>query len=171
MAEIVAENDGRGGFRFRMSAAGVPFGARLDFREEHLVTVTEEVPLRSVRYLARTDQPDIAILEIEADGELPDPLLLSDAKLTSGQEVAIIGYPAYDSRNDPEAMARYFGDIFDVKRLAPGEITQPAERRSTSSCTTRRPWAATRARWCSTWPPVRPSASTSREAISSATTR
>jgi endonuclease G len=126
VAEIVAESDGRGGFRFRMSAAGVPFGARLDFREEHQVTVTEEVPLRSVRYLARTDQPDIAILEIEVDGELPDPLLLSEEKLVSGQEVAIIGYPAYDSRNDPDAVARYFGDIFDVKRLAPGEITQPA---------------------------------------------
>jgi endonuclease G len=125
VAEIVAESDGRGGFRFRMSPAGMPFGARLDFREEHLVSVAEEVPLRSVRYLARTDQPDIAILEIEVDGELPDPLLLSDAKLASGQEIAIIGYPAYDSRNDPDAIARYFGDIFDVKRLAPGEITQP----------------------------------------------
>jgi endonuclease G len=128
VAEIVAEADGRGGFRFRVSAGGVPFGARLDFREEFGSPEAMELPLKRVRYVARADQSDIALLEIDVDGSLPDPLSLSDAALTLQQPVAIIGYPAYDSRNDPDDMARYFADIFDVKRLAPGTISQVAGR-------------------------------------------
>lgn len=126
VAEIVTEHDGRGGFRFRLSPAGVPFGARLDFREEHGVADSREVGLARVRYLARSDQPDIALLEIEGDEELPEPIALGDGEVAEGQAVAVIGYPAHDSRSDPEDVARYFGDVFDVKRLAPGEISRPA---------------------------------------------
>jgi hypothetical protein len=55
VAELVAEADGRGAFRFRVSPAGVPFKARLDFREEHAVAGAREPPLTRVRYLARSD--------------------------------------------------------------------------------------------------------------------
>ena len=126
VAEIVAESAGTG-FRFRISPAGVPFGARLDFREEYQQAApAREVILKKVRFIARTDQPDISLFEIEADGTLPDPLPLLDAAAISDQDVAVIGYPAYDSRNDSQDIARYFSDIFDVKRLAPGVITQVA---------------------------------------------
>src|SRR5262249_44723517 len=70
------------------------------------------------------DQADIALLEVEGNGDLPEPVVLSETAVVTGQPVGVIGYPAYDSRNDPDDVARYFGDIFDVKRLAPGEITQ-----------------------------------------------
>jgi endonuclease G, mitochondrial len=126
VAELVAEPDGRGRFRFRVSPAGVPFGARLDFREEHAVAGARELLLTRVRYLARSDQPDVALLEIAVDGELPDPLMLAEGDLVEGQAIGVIGYPARDSRNDPDDVARYFGDVFDVKRLAPGEITPSA---------------------------------------------
>ena len=125
VAELVAEADARGGYRFRMSVAGVPFGAKLDLREEHGVTVTEELSLKRVRLITRTDQPDIALLEVDVDGNIPEPLSLVERVVSPGQAVGLIGYPAYDSRNDPQDVARYFGDIFDVKRLAPGEVTQP----------------------------------------------
>jgi endonuclease G len=126
VAEIVAESDGRGGFRFRMSLGGVPFGANLDFREEYGVAGTETVALKSIRFLAQSNQPDIALLEVESGAVLPTPLDLDEAPLAVDQKVVLIGYPAYDSRNDPADMARYFGDIYDVKRLAPGQIMQPA---------------------------------------------
>ena len=127
VAEIVAESNGKGGFRFRLSPAGVPFGAKLDFLEEFDASApAREVVLKKVRFIARADQPDIALLEIDPDGDLPAPIELLSKAGVSGQRVAVIGYPAYDSRNDREDIARYFGDIFDVKRLAPGEITQVA---------------------------------------------
>ena len=37
--------------------------------------------------------------------------------------MAIIGYPARDSRSPtPEDMERIFGSIYNVKRIAPGEL-------------------------------------------------
>jgi endonuclease G, mitochondrial len=128
VAEIVAEASGNGKFRFKLSLGGVPFGARLDFKEEFgpAAAGTHEVLLKSVKFIARSDQPDIALLELKPNGALPDPLVLLDAASADGQSVGVIGYPAYDSRNDPQDIARYFGDIFDVKRFAPGLVSQQA---------------------------------------------
>ena len=129
VAELIAEGNGRGGFHFRTSAAGVPYGARLDFGEEYTpigVPVARETPLKAIRYLARTDQPDIALFEIDVDGTLPAPVEFLDAGATEDQPIGIVGYPAYDSRNDPEDVAHYFGDIFGVKRLATGVVSQRA---------------------------------------------
>ena len=61
------------------------------------------------------------------------------------QQVAVIGYPARDSRvPDAQLMQSIFGDVYDKKRLAPGQVTEGAER--TSCSTTARRLAATRAR-------------------------
>jgi endonuclease G len=128
VAELIAEASGTGKFRFRLSLAGVPFGGRIDFKEEFggRAAAGNEVILKSVKFIARSDQPDIALFQIEADGALPPPVELLDAAGTEGQTVGIIGYPAYDSRNDPQDVARYFGEIFDVKRFAPGVVSQSA---------------------------------------------
>ena len=41
-----------------------------------------------------------------------------------GRKVYVIGYPAWDGRrNDPEPMRRIFSEIYNVKRLQPGEIS------------------------------------------------
>jgi Trypsin-like peptidase domain len=40
-----------------------------------------------------------------------------------GSWVAVIGYPAHDSRNDAADQQRLFDGIYNVKRLAPGRIT------------------------------------------------
>jgi endonuclease G len=125
VAEFVAESIGNGRFRFRMSLAGVPFGARLDMLEElGTLPPSKEIVLTSVTFIARSDQPDIALLQ--ASSPLPAPLELANAPGADGQAIGIIGYPAYDSRNDPDDIARYFGDIFDVKRFAPGVVSQVA---------------------------------------------
>ncbi|MBS0160199.1 MAG: DNA/RNA non-specific endonuclease [Nitrospira sp.] len=128
VAEIVAESNGKNGFRFKMSAGGVRYGAKIDFLEEYNTDARgpNEFELKEVKFIARSDQPDMAMLEIEVDGAIPAPIDLLDAEGRSEQQVGIIGYPAYDSRNNPEDIARYFGNIFDVKRFAPGIITQEA---------------------------------------------
>jgi endonuclease G len=127
VAELVAEADGRGTFRFKVSPAGVSSEARLDFKSEHgddEGDTTEEVSLSAIRYLASANQPDIALFEVARSVKLPAPVSLAANKLTKDRAVAVIGYPAFDSRNDHGAVDRYFGDIFDVKRLAPGVVTQ-----------------------------------------------
>ncbi len=128
VAEIVAEAAARG-YQFRLAAPGVRCGARLDFAEEYKVAPRDPghgVVLKSVRFIARVDEPDIALFEIDPDGPLPPPVPLLATPGVMGQLIAVIGYPAYDSRNAARDIANYFGDIFDVKRLAPGEVTQVA---------------------------------------------
>jgi endonuclease G len=51
--------------------------------------------------------------------------------------VAVIGYPARDGRRNPGPdMARIYGDVYDVKRLAPGSLTKIDENYVYHDCTT-----------------------------------
>ncbi len=75
------------------------------------------------------DDYDMAILKVEQTAgprTLPDPLPVATqgpATLLKSR-VYVIGYPAWDGRrNDPEPMKRIFADIYNVKRLQPGEIS------------------------------------------------
>ena len=75
---------------------------------------------------------DMAVLQVEqvsgADA-LPDPLPVAKETPASlkGRKVYVIGYPAWDGRrNDPEPMKRIFAEIYNVKRLQPGEISGDA---------------------------------------------
>lgn len=127
VGELVAQADGRGGFRFKPTLAGVPAEARIDFKSEHGSDeddASEEVPLSAVRYLASSTRPDIALFQVAKGVALPRPVSLSTRKLKADAPVAVIGYPAFDSRSDRRAVDRYFGDIFEVKRMAPGIVTQ-----------------------------------------------
>jgi endonuclease G len=53
---------------------------------------------------------------------MPDPIPLAAKEAVDQELVALIGYPAYDSRNDDNVMGRYFRDLYDVKRFAPGRV-------------------------------------------------
>lgn len=74
---------------------------------------------------------DVALLRIAAqgeDGEAPPPSidLMNEEELRlagGGAWVAVIGYPAQDSRNDSQDQQRIFDGIYDVKRLALGQLT------------------------------------------------
>jgi len=59
------------------------------------------------------------------------------------QNVAAIGYPAFDSRiPEPALMERIFGKTYNKKRLAPGSVTRVEETRIWHNCTR---WAAIQA--------------------------
>jgi Trypsin-like peptidase domain len=62
-----------------------------------------------------------------ARATLPDtmtPLILSalDPDALGEREVALVGYPAFDQRNDTALMHRIFREVFEVKRLLPGRL-------------------------------------------------
>jgi hypothetical protein len=72
---------------------------------------------------------NLAILRLDGRAASPEiarraPMVAADPVLTDGRKVYLGGYPAYDSRRDPEVMARVFGRVFDVKRLQPGTIVR-----------------------------------------------
>src|SRR4051812_31910678 len=139
VAKLVARrgSDGRGIF-LRSPATGVLYGIDLDFTEEVASVAADSRPFEvsDILYLADDTKPDIALLRISGD-DLPDPLPLSDDDPEPGDLVALVGYPAFDTRNDVNDQARYFHDIYDVKRFAPGKVLQALTGRTelTHDCT------------------------------------
>ena len=125
VAGLVARRtvDGRG--VFLRDPAQIPFGASIDFNEEFGSTPAQALTFDvvSVPYIADTTGADVAFLRITGTG-LPAPIPIAESDAAMDDIVALIGYPAYDDRNKHDPMARYFRDIYDVKRYAPGRVTQ-----------------------------------------------
>lgn len=132
VANSVASRKANGTAVFLRSPSGARYGASIDFREEVDSKRGDNnfsARFSRIDYLADNTSADVALLFIEAaDFELPDPLelLTSNQNVTEGELVALIGYPAYDSRNDANAQAQYFRDLYEVKRFAPGRILCPS---------------------------------------------
>jgi hypothetical protein len=66
---------------------------------------------------------DFALLEMERGVEADSILQFSARTPEIGEDVALIGYPLYDRRNDIDAVAVLFGDVFGKKRVMPGNVT------------------------------------------------
>lgn len=125
VASIVARRAADGSGIFLRSPLGPRYGARLDMREEANAARSDafELPVTRIEYIADDTEADMAILEIAVrEGLAPAPIPLADKRAKDGELVATIGYPARDSRNDRAVMEKYFGDLYDVKRFAPGRI-------------------------------------------------
>lgn len=139
VADLFAQRTGDG-FTFRHNPSGKSFGAKIDFKEEHLQPEALEIEIEDILYVAENidGQPDLAFLKLKSDDSqlLPPPISLYDGEPSLGQTVAVIGYPAYDSRNDDSDMKRIFGEVYGVKRFAPGEVKDIYEGEFTHDCTT-----------------------------------
>ncbi|MBF4769883.1 DNA/RNA non-specific endonuclease [Nocardioides agariphilus] len=138
VAKIVASRAADGSAFFMRSPAGPRYGAMVDFGETLVPQPGSPEPFKVTRviYLADDLSPDVALLEIEGDG-LPSAFELADEEADAEELVALIGYPAFDSRNDVAAQEFYFHDLYDVKRYAPGKVLQPlgTETIFTHDCT------------------------------------
>lgn len=127
----VAEFFSRGSGRAAVLAKD-PMGrdvpVQIDFREEHARSTAAEHAVAQILWIEELDEklPDLALLKLrstEHASALPPPIPLLDRLPTPGEDViAVIGYPAWDYRNDAAVMKRLFGDIYGVKRLAPGHV-------------------------------------------------
>lgn len=127
VAETFAEGSLAAGFGFRRNILQRVIGANIDFREEFEIDVSLTISVDRILYVAPDGEPDIAILGISSDSPLPEPLPLLDTGLEERQLIGVIGYPAFDTRNGLDDMRRIFGDIYDVKRFAPGKVAFPTE--------------------------------------------
>lgn len=126
VAAEFARADGRGGFRFLTAPNLRPFEAEIGFLREYRNDVSNQKQARITRilYMAGDSDPDIALLEVTGEHVAGlDPLEPWTDPLKLDMKIGVVGYPAYDSRNDDASMARYFDGIFNVKRFAFGDIT------------------------------------------------
>ncbi len=140
VAEVFARREGAG-FVFRETPPAL-MAANIDFREESDGGEPAEVSVMEVLHIEDDRGPDIAFLRVEwRDGVEPGRRAAVPLATTvgHGRDVAVIGYPAKDSRTQmPEEMDRIFGDVYDVKRLAPGRLTRLVDERGrvNHDCTT-----------------------------------
>ncbi len=74
------------------------------------------------------DRYDLALFEVErpqVNGTSPVPLSLAaqPPSRREGQQVYLVGYPVRDARrNEPETISRLFRDVYNVKRVQPGQL-------------------------------------------------
>jgi endonuclease G, mitochondrial len=127
VAEVFAAKR-NGKFSFRQNLEGKTLKSYIDFKEEFKVDKEAIFKIIDIVYIASDDEPDVAILEVKLENEenmkLPMGLSIEDNMPTMDSFVYTIGYPAKDSRIvDSNLMEEIFKNVYDVKRLAPGKIT------------------------------------------------
>ena len=119
-----------------------PMGASLNLKAELGSESALTFAVKSI--IGIHDDHDMAVLKVEQVSgavPLPDPLPVAREvpAVLKGRKVYVIGYPAWDGRrNDPEPMKRIFAEIYNVKRLQPGEISGTPSAPSSSSTIARR---------------------------------
>ncbi len=140
VANVFAYQNG-GNFVFKRGFPNGNMSAKLDFRQEYDRSETQVFFIKDVLYIEPEPGPDIAMLKIEqTNGEgatLASPLRLATTRPQKNQFVATIGYPAYDSRvPDQDLIEKFFGDVFNKKRLAPGQILREEDDEVLHDCST-----------------------------------
>lgn len=125
VAELFANGLGENNVALKPGAS-----VNIDFKAEHGSFKKRRLHVEGVHMI----HPywDMALLEVEGHPKGAGVLELSQASPQSltGNEIAVIGYPAFDSRNDREVQNQLFNRIYNVKRLQPGFYKNHARVRS-----------------------------------------
>ncbi|HMG29369.1 MAG TPA: DNA/RNA non-specific endonuclease [Jiangellaceae bacterium] len=125
-------------FTFRTSFLG-QMGARVDFKEEFEGPAPDEFRVAEILHIEAEPGPDMAFLRVDwGSGARRAPIRLAPST-QPGRGIVVIGYPAKDTRTSiPAEMDRIFGAVYNVKRLAPGDVTAVREQEQlvNHDCTT-----------------------------------
>jgi endonuclease G len=114
-------------FDINQNVKGRKLKVSIDFKEEYNVDAERTYRIKEVIHIAENDEPDIALMRVyhtSYDGhQLPEGLEISIHESEPGDDVCTIGYPGVDSlAKQTQEMKEVFMDIYDVKRLSPGQI-------------------------------------------------
>ena len=116
------------GFALMNGSGARPLKASINFLEEAGRGERLEFPIVEILHIEDETGPDFALLRVEdrpGRHALAPPIPLVTSPVRREQQVAVIGYPARDSRvPDAQLMQSIFGDVYDKKRLAPGQVTE-----------------------------------------------
>jgi endonuclease I/V8-like Glu-specific endopeptidase len=96
--------------------------AEVDFKREQESTDTDS--LHVLKVVMIHPYWDMALLKVEGLAPKRKALKLSTQppETLDGTQVAVIGYPARDWRNDSEVQDRIFQGVYNIKRMHPGLI-------------------------------------------------
>jgi len=138
VANVFSEANGQG-FVFKQGIGGKTKEASIDFleeagREEELI-----FSVKCVLHIEPTGGPDMAFLKVDIDNQqhLAEPIVLAKGPAVLNTQIVVIGYPASDSRiPDHQLMLDIFGNVYDKKRLAPGQVIGSTDRELLHDCST-----------------------------------
>jgi endonuclease G len=124
---------GQGGIRDGLSVT-------VDFFEEYENTRELLAAVSEVIHVEAAGGADMALLRLDrrAASKLNlTPVPVVD-RVRDDATIGVIGYPAYDPRNNPDDMSRIFDDVYDKKRFAPGQFmnVSASPLTFTHNCTT-----------------------------------
>ena len=123
---VIFAQRGRSSCRFRVQGSS-HYRSRIDFARESESNSRPDAlfDLSAPLYIARANEPDLALIKIDRRGApVRNPVHLSD-RLMPGQMIVVVGYPQRDNRTNRIAeVNRVFEGIYGVKRAAPGEVMQ-----------------------------------------------
>lgn len=142
VAELIGRQDGAS-YVFTRGQLGrqleVGFNPHHEFQVDPVPG--ESFNITGIAWIEPEGGPDLALLRVNmtSDGTRPVRLELAADNGQSGQQVITIGYPARayaDTIPDQEEMVRIYGQIYDIKRAAPGMLDEPSNGSTTYDCTT-----------------------------------
>lgn len=124
-------SDQKDGFAFRKNHGAPPTAVSIDWRHEYEQDSESLFRVKEILWIEPEDSVDVAFLRIADHGENGEASPAAIELMTRtefdgidvGAWVAVVGYPARDSRNNAADQQRIFDGIYNVKRLAPGQVT------------------------------------------------
>jgi hypothetical protein len=102
-----------------------PAEPTIDYDGEYHTTARRDFAMEEV--IAVHDQLDLALVRVSSQSTFgflpPDPINLS-SKMPDQRTLYVVGFPAIDTshRTPPTVIQSIFADVFEVKRLQPGEL-------------------------------------------------
>jgi DNA/RNA endonuclease G (NUC1) len=125
-------------FVYRQGASGQLMEASIDFIEEFERPDSLEFRLDRILHIEDEEGPDLAFIRVLPNGSpLARKIDLAPIAAEEDEYVAVIGYPARDSRiPEQDLMRSIFGDHYDKKRLAPGQVTGAGASAVLHDCST-----------------------------------
>jgi endonuclease G, mitochondrial len=125
-------------FVFRQGFDGASVAPSIDLVCER-DRVGPQFALEEALHVEPDDGPDVAFLRVVpiADHGLPERIDLAPWTPNPDRQVVVIGFPARDYRvPDLALMAEIFGQVFDCKRVAPGQVRKTESGLLMHDCST-----------------------------------
>ncbi len=121
VAELFCNGLGKNGVKFIPDQI-----AGIDFKEEINTPLEDHVFFDIKDVIMIHPYWDMALLKVTVperhQDKMPLSLSLMKPEDIKGRQIAVVGYPAFDSRNDGLVQHNLFGGIYNIKRLQPGQI-------------------------------------------------
>jgi endonuclease G len=124
-------------FVFKQGLAGSQMNASIDFLEEIGSTKERTFRLNRILHIEGPDGPDVAFIRVSPTRAILGTPIQLAGDFPDDELVAVIGYPARDSRiPDQQLMDQIFGNVYNKKRLAPGQLIGADSRSVRHDCST-----------------------------------